>query len=214
MVAVEFISLLANRRPAETVATVGRSAESTYQADLGHPESVDTLTAHLPQFDRLLLCHGLLQDTPLAQQSGAQMTLSMTVNLLSTVRLIEHALQANPRMRIAVLGSESGIKGSYDDTYALAKAALHAYVGWRRTGPEQQLVCIAPSMIADTGMTTRRRDQDRVTQRGTQHPKGRLLHSAEVAGLLHHALYEDQGYLTNAVIPLHGGKFASNPPHS
>ncbi|WP_433456517.1 SDR family NAD(P)-dependent oxidoreductase (plasmid) [Streptomyces sp. CA-142005] len=212
MIAETFIDLVRRHRPTDEVLTLGRGVECTFKADLRDIEAVDDLRDELATVDRIFICHGVLSSKPLVEQSASEAADSLAVNLLSVVRLIEIALRVNPSVRIVAIGSESGIKGSYDDSYALAKAALHAYVGWRMPEfQEQQLVCIAPSMISDTGMTIRRADQERVEERARSHPQGRLLTSAEVASFAYHLLYQHSSYLTNTVIPMTGSKFAHGP---
>jgi len=114
----------------------------------------------------------------------------------------------NPRVRIAILGSESW-RGSFDTTYFLSKVGVNAYVQHRRLEHHaQQIVVISPTIIMDSGMTQRRHDLDRVATRAAAGPKGRLLNAAEVARLVHFVLYQDDGALTNVVLSMNAGEFA------
>ncbi|MBI3687583.1 MAG: SDR family oxidoreductase [Actinobacteria bacterium] len=207
-IARETLRIVQERRPGEEVVRLGRSPGCAPVVDLRSMDQIDALADDVLQADRLLVCHGLLHAKDFLAQSPGEVIDSLTVNLLSTVRLVERALSVNPDLRAVVLGSESGFKGSFDGSYALAKAGLHAYVRRRRLSPRQQLVCVAPSVIGDAGMTTRRVDQDRVRERAATHPMGRLASSAEIAEFIYYLLYLDQGYINNAVIPVDGGKFA------
>lgn len=114
----------------------------------------------VPKVDRFVLAAGVLTGRPMAKQSPDEILTSIAVNLVNVVRLCETILAANDRARICVIGSESGFKGSFDETYALAKAAVHRYVETRKLGPQQQLVAVAPHIIIDSGMTERRHDFD------------------------------------------------------
>src|SRR6478735_2364641 len=144
----------------------------------------------------------------LAQQSFEETARSLAVNLTSVVRICEHLLSNNPNARIAVVSSQSS-RGSYDTTYFMAKVALDAYVEGRRlSAPGQQLVAVSPTIIMDSGMTQRRHDLDRVAERASRTPKGRLLRSDEVSRLLHYVLYVDEGTLTSTVVHLNCGEFA------
>ena len=153
---------------------------------------------------RYVFAQGYLQPKTILEQSADEVARSLAVNLVSVVQMCERVLASNAVARICVIGSESALRSSYDTTYALAKAALHRYVEVRALQPDQQLVCVAPGMIADAGMTRRRQDQDRVAERGRCHPKGRLLNTAEVAAMIHHLLYVDRGYTSNTVIRMDG----------
>lgn len=156
--------------------------------------------------DRWLFCAGAIFPMRGFRQSEDQVLTSMRVNLFTPMRMIGRILGANPVARICVIGSESGYSGSFDDTYAAAKSALHAYIERTPLLPDQQLVGIAPSIIEDAGMTLRREDQDHLRQRRAGHPKRRFLRAAEVARLAHFLLYADQGYISGTVVRMHGGE--------
>lgn len=178
------------------------------RSDLSDLDGINDLADLVRSCDRLVLAHGVVTPAEYKQMSEKDILYSMKVNLLSVVRIVEIAL-GNPVVRIVVLGSESGVKGSHDIVYALAKAALHKYVEERRIlAPGQQLVCVAPSTILDSRMTQRRRDQENVARSVAANPKRRGLASVEVAQMIHHLLFADQGYTSNTVIHMNGGKFA------
>src|SRR5581483_4435772 len=131
--------------------------------DLACLDDIRKMEETVLQCDRIVLAHGWLTPQDFQDMPGRDMVHSFKVNLLSSLILCEMALTKNPRARIVVIGSESGQKGSHDLCYALAKSGLHKYVEERRVGyPDQQLVCVAPSLIADGAMTVRRQDQARV----------------------------------------------------
>ena len=158
--------------------------------------------------DRFLLCAGVLHQKPIAAQTPAEVRESLAVNLISAVRVCESVLDANPQARICVLGSESGFKGSYDTTYAVAKAGLHSYVETRALGAGQQLVAVAPHIIWDTDMTQRRTDVAALAKRAREQPRMRYLTALEVARLIRFLLYDDDGAITNTVIRMNGGRHA------
>jgi NAD(P)-dependent dehydrogenase (short-subunit alcohol dehydrogenase family) len=154
--------------------------------------------------DRYLFCAGLLLG--LAHPSPEQENAIYQANFHSVRRACERIIAVNDRARICVIGSESGFSGSFDTAYAQAKKRLHQWVEAKRLRtPEQQLVCIAPSIIADAGMTMRRDDGDVLIARCRSHPKRRFLASAEVARLIHFVLYVDEGYLSGVTLRMNGG---------
>jgi NAD(P)-dependent dehydrogenase (short-subunit alcohol dehydrogenase family) len=155
--------------------------------------------------DRYLLCAGLLRPKMLSEQDADEIGESLAVNAIRPIRTCDAVLEANPLARIVVMGSESGFTWSYDGAYAAAKAALHRYVETKKLKPHQQLVCVAPSIIADTGMTERRQDKENLERRRLEHPKQRFLTALEVAKLIHFLLYTDQGYVSGQVIRMNGG---------
>lgn len=156
--------------------------------------------------ERYLFCQGVINPARIVHQSDLTVAKTFLVNAGRVIRDCDRILEANDRARIVVIGSESGFAGSFDGAYAAAKAALHRYVETKRLRTaDQQLVCIAPTIIRDAGMTTSRHDIADVDRRGEQHPKGRWLTAAEVARVIRFCLYEDRGYLTGAVIRMNGG---------
>lgn len=159
--------------------------------------------------ERYFFCQGLLYSKPMAEQTEDEIVESMDVNAAQVIHQCDYLLGANANARICVMGSESGYSGSYDETYSVAKQKLHRYVETKRLRyPGQQLVCVAPSIIGDAAMTLRREDTDGLEQRRMSHPKRRWLRSTEVARLVHHVLYVDEGYLSGCVIRMHGGSAA------
>lgn len=159
--------------------------------------------------DRYVFAHGYMIDRSIGKQMSSEIAMSVMANLSSTVLMCERILAVNSGARIAVMGSMSGIEGSYDTTYALAKAGLHKYVEVRRVGPSQQLVAIAPTIIWDSGMTRRRNDLAEVLKRAQTWPKKRCVSAKEVARLIYFLLWQDLGYITNCVIPMDGGNRAT-----
>lgn len=157
--------------------------------------------------ERHLFCQGILTPKPIVRQSKEEIARSFWVNAGEIIRQCDIIFDKNPLARVCVVGSESGFAWSYDGAYAAAKAALHRYVETKKLlSPVQQLVCVAPSIIADGGMTMRREDFDNLAEKARSHPKLRFLTCAEVARLIHHVLYVDEGYLSGVVIRLNGGQ--------
>jgi NAD(P)-dependent dehydrogenase (short-subunit alcohol dehydrogenase family) len=154
---------------------------------------------------RYLFAQGHLEGRGLRQIDRTAEAKTWAVNFTDVAASIDEILDGDSSARICVIGSESGYKGSFDMSYAGAKAALHLYVETKPTGPSQQLVAISPGVISDAGMTRRRPDKADLAKRAKAHPKGRFASAEEVARLVHFLLYEDQGYLTGTVIRMHGG---------
>ncbi len=160
-----------------------------------------------PPFDvrRYLICQGILYGKKRITMSCEEIFNTYQVNCHQMVDMCEKILENNDRARICVMGSESGFSGSYDECYADAKSILHHYVETRIIKSEQQLVCVAPTIIEDSGMTIRRNDFANLNNKRNNHPKGRFLSSREVAKMIHFLLYEDEGYTTGTTIRMHGG---------
>lgn len=152
--------------------------------------------------ERYLFAAGLKMDAARSEDPIAEV---LWANVGAVIQACDVILEHNVTARICVIGSESAYSPSLDPVYAAAKAALHRYVETKRLQPGQQLIAIAPSLIADSGMTARRTDHEDMELRRLAHPKQRWVTAEEVARLVHYVLYVDTGYLTGTVIRLHGG---------
>lgn len=164
------------------------------------------LGAAAPECDRFLVCMGLMVGHNLSSMTPDRIADTFLTNFADIATWCDSVFATTPNARICVIGSESAYSGSYDMAYAGAKAALHLYVETKRLAPDQQLVAIAPSIISDAGMTTRRNDQDRLADRERNHPKRRFVSSREVASLAAHLLGPDGSYISGTVVRMNGGE--------
>ena len=158
---------------------------------------------------RYLFCAGLQIQKPTCQQSIEEVGELFLVNAAAVIRECDRLIDANPKARICVMGSEAAFTWGFNGTYAGAKAALHRYVETKRIKwPAQQLVCVAPSMVLGTGMNNQRNEDGiaAAERRRLAHPKQRWLQPIEVARMIHFLLCVDEGYTTNTVIRMSGGE--------
>lgn len=157
---------------------------------------------------KYLFCTGAIRQKPLANQNDAEAADTFLVNAANVMRDCDHLLEIDPGARICVMGSEAAFTGSFDAAYAASKAGLHHYVGTKRLNPDQQLVCVAPTCILNTGMTDNRNEDGRAAmeRRRLCHPKLRWLQPIEVARMIHFLLCVDEGYTTGVVIRMNGGE--------
>ncbi len=157
--------------------------------------------------ERYLFCQGLLYGKKREEATCEEIALTYKVNYIDVAASCEYILMKNPVARICVIGSESGISGSYDECYADAKRLLHHYIETRGLeDSRQQLVCVAPWIIEDSSMTMRRTDRENLSRVRDAQPKKRFALAAEVAQLVKFLLYTDRGYITNTVIRMNGGR--------
>ena len=183
-IAVEFIKLLND----ETV----------------HGIRVEDMYKHT-QADKYLFCQGFLVPKTSDEQTKLEKEKSHYINYDSIVLSISNIINCNPKARICVIGSESGYRRSYDDSYAKYKKWLHKYVEDKKLlTPYQQLVGISPTIIEDSKMTQDRTDIDNLNRRRSEHPMKRFLKAKEVASMAYTLLYE-QPYVNRTIIRMHGG---------
>lgn len=163
----------------------------------------------IKKMNKILLLQSVISPNRFLKRKSSDIQNQISINLLSVIKICEIALQYNKRVKIIILGSESGIKGSFDIVYALTKASIHKYVEERKIKfSGQQLLCIAPSTIIDSDMTIKRKDKFNVAKSIKNNPKKRGILSKEVSNLIYSLFFEQTDYLTNTIIKLDGGKFA------
>ena len=149
----------------------------------------------IPNARRYVLAAGVLHGKRIEALSGAEINECLAVNLVNVVRICERVRTYQPSARICVVGSLSGIRGSFDTTYAIAKAGVHGYVQFRETHWPQQLFAVAPSIISDSGMTMRRPDYPEILT------KRQTVTAAQVADAIHRHLWDPSAEpLTGAVV--------------
>ncbi len=159
--------------------------------------------------DVYIINQGLLFPKRITDQTISQIEHSFHVNLISIIRLCELILNKIDKVKIFIIGSESGKKGSYDTSYFLCKAALRSYVRERKIRtPGQQILLFSPSTIGDSKMTQERKDFERVDLVLKSHPKKRFINNIELATIICDFLPGYFDYITNTEIEINGGKFA------
>lgn len=191
------------------VGITGRRSTITqaFVAGLEDADIVYGTTKDLPHdLDEYFLCAGVLVGKNATDITEEEAWETLRVNYFDVVRFCDAVFAVNKNARICVMGSESGFKGSYDTIYGGSKAALHLYVESKKLEhPGQHLVCVAPTVIEDSGMTQRRSDLDKALERGRARRLGRWLTATEVARVARFALNEPA--TCNTVLRLTGGNW-------
>lgn len=151
----------------------------------------------LPTAPRYVLAAGILHGRPINELLASDIIECLSVNLINVIRLCEMILEEQADARICIIGSESARRGSFDRLYAASKAGVHAYVQQRTTKPMQQLVCLSPPIISDSGMTRRRKDYPQVLdERST-------CRAFDVAHAIKRVIYDrPPNDVTNCILPI------------
>ena len=157
--------------------------------------------------NKFIISSGFLQSKNINEQEYSERINSFLINSIGPVLVTELILNQINNAKVFIMGSESGYKGSFDLTYALAKSSLRMFVKQRAVQENQQLLLISPSTISDWGMTKRRNDLKNLQEIKNDHPKKRFLNSLEIFDILNYLL-SSPNYLTNTEIEINGGKFA------
>lgn len=199
---------------AEEMRIITRGAGSVIAKTLGQIDGVEIEEVerygHMDLDGELyLFCAGMNEQHDLRDADDDEIKETLMVNAIDVMRECDRLIRNNPKARICVIGSDAAFKWSYNGAYAAAKAALHRYVETKRLiSPDQQLVCIAPSMIFGSGMVTRRNKAgtEALEKRLADHPMGRMVYPGEVAHLIHYLLGQHGGFVSGVVIRMNGGE--------
>lgn len=165
--------------------------------------AIDTRLPPLPLCERYLYAAGVIRGRKVREYDAAEAAESFAVNYWNALQFVESALAANPAARICVIGSMSAENGSYDEIYAGMKAALHLYCRTRAVRPQQQLICIAPTIIADSAMTRERVDYPRVLEERPTVTAGEVA-DAIVDHLYLRTCFDVQGWGSNVILHMKG----------
>jgi NADP-dependent 3-hydroxy acid dehydrogenase YdfG len=145
------------------IAVTGRNTTIVKELSLYEPvERIEK--GSLPLTAQFVLAAGVLVGKRISDMTAIEAYETVNVNLIETMRICERILSTIPTARICVVGSCSGIKGSYDQLYGASKAGIHHYIKTRKVLDTQQLVAVSPCIIRDSGMTERRSDYPRVLE--------------------------------------------------
>lgn len=156
--------------------------------------------------DRYVFCSGFLAGKNLGEITTQNVLDTMEANFIDIASMCDTIIEENRNASICIIGSMSAINGSYDMVYAAAKAGIHLYAETKRLGFRgQHLVCIAPTVIMDSGMTQRRDDVGNVEARAQARRLCRWLTAKEVAEVALFAL--QQPSMCNTVVKLTGGNW-------
>jgi short-subunit dehydrogenase involved in D-alanine esterification of teichoic acids len=182
---------------------------SKYELNLSDPKNIIKNRKLITTCDKIICLHSIISNKEHIKKTYEETINEININLISTINICELALRFNKKVRILLMGSESGIKGSHDIIYALCKTSLHKYVEERKIlFKDQQLICIAPSTIIDAKMTLMRKDQKNLKKSINLNPKKRGLKSKEIANVIYDLMFNLTDYITNTVININGGKFS------
>jgi hypothetical protein len=168
----------------------------------------DTIEIDSSKNNIILYTWGKLYPNKLINQNFDQKIEGYLFNFLIPVSLIELFNSTKVKFNFIYISSESAKKGSYDGNYAAQKAATEMYIRECQLSHKGSIVIgLAPSMLIDAGMTTRRQDKNNVLLAEQSHPKGRLLSTEELVSVVEFFLFHNT-YITNTIIEINGGKFA------
>lgn len=185
--------------------TIAQQFRALVSANQSPPGFIFGTASNIPlDGTHYLFAAGVLHGTMIEPETALE---TLQVNFAEVARTIEAIIATNDRARICVIGSDSGLTGSYDMAYAGSKAALQLFVETKRLRtPDQQLVAIAPGIIGDAGMTLRRTDKSALDRRRQALPKRLFVRSADVARLAYFLLFEDTGQITGTTVRINGGE--------
>tara|TARA_A100001015_G_scaffold227188_1_gene256619 strand:- start:1887 stop:2534 length:648 start_codon:yes stop_codon:yes gene_type:complete len=172
-------------------------------------KNLEKIKKKITSSDVIVLLHSSISSKIHLKKTEKEKINQLKVNLLSILEICEIALKYNKKVRIFIMGSESGIKGSFDIIYGLSKSSLHKYIEERKIFyPKQQIVGIAPSTIIDGKITVKRKDKKNVKKSILTNPKKRGIFSIEISKFIYSLIFHNTDYISNTVININGGKFS------
>ncbi|MBS1963563.1 MAG: SDR family oxidoreductase [Bdellovibrionales bacterium] len=189
------------------ILRAGRFEGAELKVDFAKPdetrEFARTLAARKP--DYLFLNHGTLPGKRLGDYTDAEVSESLSVNLVSYLAVFE-ALTTIPNLRTVATSSISGTAGSFDTLYAAAKAGLDVAIRSfaKQIPATSRLNGVAPGIVSDTRMTAARKDLDVLERKRAATPTGKFTEAREIAGLVKYLLFESEN-MNGEIVHVNGG---------
>jgi NAD(P)-dependent dehydrogenase (short-subunit alcohol dehydrogenase family) len=121
--------------------------------------------------------------------------------------LIKLLNKSNSNFRLCYISSESAEKGSFDDVYAVAKAATERFIReFVLKNPESRIFGVQPMTIL-SDMTLNRTDFDRLREYQKNTRKG-FVDPSILADCIINLFSEEWKYFSNEIVKINDGKFA------
>lgn len=174
--------------------------------DLTRPELFATTVGSLPALDGVVVCAGLRPQRALAETDEHHVGRMMAIHVTGPLLLLK---ELEPKMAegsgVVLLASVAAGRGSYDPSYATAKAAV---TGLGRTlarawAPRTRVNTLAPGLIEDTPVFHAMTDDFRQRHRAST-PLGRLATVDDCAAAIEFLL--THAHLTGVVLHMDGGQ--------
>lgn len=176
--------------------------------DFADPKNVESIFQDYTEtVDVFINCAGIMLSNCLAEASSDDITLTMNVNLISPMVVLSRLIHLFSDNSVCLLiGSQSAFKGSYDDLYAVSKAAIHGLVGTvaPKIAPKTRIIDLAPGITLNTRMTLGRTNDDLEPAR-QRIPMKRFAQPEEVAKVALQLISDDFAYMTGNTVDLNGG---------
>lgn len=199
-----------DRRGAEVLAThTAHPVGSSIHLNVTSIDSLTSFGAAVEAFrpiDVVVFASGVLPGKAINAYSLDEMADVMGVNATGAALVAQQVL---PRMRsghLLILGSISGLRGSYDPIYAASKAAL---IGLAKSlakynADQARVNYVAPALVEDSAMF-----YDMTPERRQHHaaasPTGKLITKTDLAEIIVDLTGPAWKHLNGAIIDLTGG---------
>ena len=171
-------------------------------------KSKEILDFNFFEGDRVVYVSGFMLGVPLEEYSPDDIRNAWEINTIIPIRTIKYLNENIQDFTFCYIGTESVIKGSYDDMYFITKTATTRYIEeFKLKSEKSRIFSIAPSTI-DSGMTLRRSDVARLKEYRNNLRIKRFITVKEISLIIKDLLSNNWIYLSNETLNINNGKFA------
>lgn len=188
-----------------------KEKHSIISADLSLEQEVNKLAENTPILDGLVLNAGVVKTMPLKYIKSSEIDNILSVNLKSSILLVNRLLKLKKLKRgasICIISSISSIKPTPGNSvYAASKGALNSFVkaiALELAPKGIRVNAILPGFI-NSEMTKSITDEELLKKHISNYPLGRFGEPKDVANLVSFILSDQSSWMTGNLVNLDGG---------
>jgi NAD(P)-dependent dehydrogenase (short-subunit alcohol dehydrogenase family) len=175
-------------------------------SDLGQVEKV--FSEFSQPLKSLVYCAGLSLPKSVFQVTAEEMSRITNVNALSPMMIVSKVTRLLEKGGVIVLfGSQSADKGSFDDTYAASKGAVHAFVKTvcPKLAPDVRIIDFSPGITVPSKMTSGQMPAELLEQKKQQIPMKSFGNPDDMAEIVEFLISDACKFMTGCTIDVNGG---------
>lgn len=178
--------------------------------DFQIPELPTSIAEFDSKLDGIVFHHGVMIGKDFREISDAEMSHTLDVNLLASVKLMRvFSAQLLPGSAVIFYSSISASKGSFDDIYAMSKGGLESFsnsIALKMAPLGIRVVSLAPGLVDGTRMSGELKPglYERTIERI---PAGRPVSATAIARFAFDLLANKELTIGGGVISINGGQF-------
>ncbi len=177
--------------------------------DFANPEKVDSDLAKFkfPPISAFINCAGTTHSKAFYETTPSLIQNIFNVNVVTPMIIIKHLIPClTEQSSIILLGSQSAMKGSHDDSYAASKGAVDSLVKSLsgKLAPKTRVINFSPGITHPTGLTEIMKPEN-LAKKKNEIPMKRFASPEEMAEIIVFLTSEHCRFMTGNTVDVNGG---------